>query len=520
MPHPILQDSGPRAPAAPHTVPGFDHPLPGEGPAGVIDKPVAGCQCGLRHAEHIRSSRHPGVRVANSRGWLQGTHEHIRMAAAPECPQALEAFFMSEHNRYFQIDTTTPGTVPVLFLPPRAHPKFSPQILTSGELQQEPMEGMHVSLEGKSAVWIYAHAAYTAVRRGAARISVRQPQEADPIVVHPLPDCIPGGAAGRQDDRWYDVQAGGEGHYELRFKDCESNFWPVAVLETHPVELPAGDIASLVLGGRGSTWMYAAAGVAAARRGIRPLLCDIPHEPGLVSIGEMTPGCHVPRKKIRSTPGLVVGIVGDPNTGKSVFAHILELILRRQYPDSWLYDCDAASPTPNWYLTMLQRGRDVEGKALRKRQKREWTDSLEQDVAASLQSLKTSLEVVLADLPGGNHSLPEPQRIPKGRETILREVDLFILLGREDKPDSIRRWREDLALHGLDGRIMAELWTRDPGGELNWALSTQDGLVRGVLSGLDRGKDAAKGAMALSTQASEILCRLSPPTGVRGQRSQ
>ena len=254
-------------------------------------------------------------------------------------------------------------------------------------------------------------------------------------------------------------------------------------------------------------WMYAAAGAAAAQAGIDVVLCDLPSERGPICIGRANTGRYLSRTQ--RAPGIVIGVVGDPNTGKSVFARILEQIIQREYHrSSWLYDCDAASPTPNWYLTMLRNGEAEKGTDTRRQGKKVWSPQLELYVAECLKNLRASLEVVVADLPGGNHKLRIPERIPKGREVILKEIDLFIVLGRTDRPGSIKAWREALRRHNLERRIIAELETRDPDGKLDWAVHQRDGLVEGIIQGLDRKKNLADGARTVGHQAWEIVRHL------------
>ncbi|GIW83344.1 MAG: hypothetical protein KatS3mg105_5151 [Gemmatales bacterium] len=49
-------------------------------------------------------------------------------------------------------------------------------------------------------------------------------------------------------------------------------------------------------------------------------------------------------------PGILLGIVGDPNCGKSVLSRLLDTYRAIRRERGWLLDCDAAAPTPRWYF--------------------------------------------------------------------------------------------------------------------------------------------------------------------------
>jgi hypothetical protein len=239
---------------------------------------------------------------------------------------------------------------------------------------------------------------------------------------------------------------------------------------------------------------------------------DSPREPELISVGMKQPGITLPRREASQAPGVIIGVVGDPNSGKSVLTKGLFEILRPQFPRSWAFDCDAASPTPNWYLSLLD-GHAVSPEDLRKRREQynvEWTAQLEASVAAQLESLKQNLSLTLADLPGGKHPRPGddwlPDRIPESRVTMFRNIDRFIVLGREDRPDIIPAWRQALAGCGCDGRILAELTSEAPESQSQCLHLQRVGqMLRGRIRGLDRKHPRAQIATALTDFSAQVL---------------
>jgi hypothetical protein len=110
---------------------------------------------------------------------------------------------------------------------------------------------------------------------------------------------------------------------------------------------------------------------------------------------------------------------------------------------------------------------------------------MEATIAEQLRLGRELFSVLIADLPGGNHKVEPPQRLPEGRERIFAEVDALILLQRDDAP-SETAWREALRPHGLDGRIAAVISSSHPDGPPSLSVCKEAGLWRGGVTGLDR----------------------------------
>jgi hypothetical protein len=106
-------------------------------------------------------------------------------------------------------------------------------------------------------------------------------------------------------------------------------------------------------------------------------------------------------------------------------------------------------------------------------------------IAEHLCRLRRLLPVVIADLPGGNHKVIPPQRLPLGREEIFAQVDVLVLLDQEDGSKE-QAWRDALRPHGLENRIAAVLRSRNPTDRPRLELRQDGSLWRGTVEGLDR----------------------------------
>lgn len=152
--------------------------------------------------------------------------------------------------------------------------------------------------------------------------------------------------------------------------------------------------------------------------------------------------------------GHLIGVVGDPNSGKSVFSWKLYESLQRLGVTCYRTDCDVAAPTARWGVTTAS------GEQLRRASKRPWNDS--RDVPMLVERLgrlrRSVAEIVVVDLPGGRHDGPLPVRIPEARVPLFAAIDRYIVV---QKTDAIAdAWRN--ALRGAHPRseIVAEVCSR------------------------------------------------------------
>lgn len=370
------------------------------------------------------------------------------------------------------------------------HRFYSHEILLNRPFENLDFLGKEVVLGGKAPNWLYMHVAFVAHKKGASKISL-QKVDGTLVVIFPV--------ATNSDtlvNQWYTIEIDQNNEAILTFlrnKSSIDGFWPEDIIESSPLDLKK--IASyskstqLTITGSGSVWMYAAAGVASSIAGYDLIVYDSPREEFLILTGEVDPGFSKVRKSRRDYPGLVIGVVGDPNSGKSIFSKVLFQVLEKYFSSTWLFDCDAASPTANWYLQMLNSGKVEEGNTLRNKTKVKWTSDLESRVSECLKSLKDNLEVVIADLPGGIHSKEKPiQRIPPGREIVMQKIDLFVILGKGGDNNIVNGWKEELKAHGLGHGIIAEINSISPDSDPSLTLERNGSVIKGQITGLDRKK--------------------------------
>ena len=234
-----------------------------------------------------------------------------------------------------------------------------------------------------------------------------------------------------------------------------------------PVLLPAIDesVNEVTITGKGSILMYAALGIAFGKYKqniTKKVQC--PHQPYETCFYE---------DKMEIKPlhgnknGIIIGILGDPNSGKSVFSHSFFYALKnsRKTDDDgiWIYDCDMAAPTPEWYLNRAEEN-SPESRA-RKKIKTGWSEELEQKVIKDLAVMRTRLDILIADMPGGLHPKEEdksflPQRIPgHSRGMMMSACDAYIVLCKGGDDRIFNAWKAALKEYELDGRILARFNT-------------------------------------------------------------
>lgn len=271
--------------------------------------------------------------------------------------------------------------------------------------------------------------------------------------------------------------------------------------------------------GSGGVHMYLLLGVSAARAGLSDVRIAKPSNPYSVRFTPDRAGETVAIASGRT--GVVVGVIGDPNSGKSVFSRAFYMAIRASMPawfQSWIYDCDLASPTPDWYCERLTESGDeaiADYKALRESQKVKWNPEMERRCAADLGVLRTNLDLVIADLPGGRHPKKEkgesfePQRISgESRADMFRQCDAFVLLCRKDRHDEILQgWLDALARFGLEDRLAAVIDSSDPDGAFHASslAPDEDGILRGEIRGLDRKHPAGETGLALAASIRPLV---------------
>ncbi len=369
-------------------------------------------------------------------------------------------------------------------------------------------KGRTVVATGRGPIEGYFAIGYYATLAGAARIIYDDP-------VHKARNTMPAANARPADKSWLRVerQSGAvtvsiapAPTSTAKWGDDEIDFSAPALLlpVSHPVTFT----------GSGAVRMYLLLGVSAARAGLADARVTKPSIPYAVRFTPERAGETVAIASGRK--GVVVGVIGDPNSGKSVFSRAFSMALRVSRPkwfQSWIYDCDLASPTPDWYCTALidfkyDEAAEKEYKDLRNAQKVKWNPDMEARCARDLAILRTNLDLVIADLPGGRHKdddgtpLANPRRIPNAsRAEMFRQCDAFVVICRKDRHDAILKgWIDALAEFDLQDRIVAVLDSSDPDADFSISplVTDSEGILHGDIRGLDREHPAGETGQSLA----------------------
>lgn len=392
---------------------------------------------------------------------------------------------MNDSSSWFRIETAEDNCQRIRFLPSKDR-YWSPNILSESPIPLHAITSEKVILTGPGAIWMYANCAAYLAAKGIVSIEVQHPFVAG--MSNDTSDCI---------CQWVDTKA--DRDCRLLKIDLPRSDFSTSALDRLVAEkiayLRSESPRELVLIGRASNWLYAKASEAAIGGGAKRLMCWSARD-GLVEVfneslpaprGSIEAPLWVRESLPRPERSMVLGVIGDPNLGKSLFSECLDLHRATVRYDGWRLDCDGQSPTPPWYLSMTSTDRWTEAGQLRMQNKIPWTDEMELQIAAQLRTARELFPVLIADLPGGNLKISPPQRIPRGRERILREVDSFILLDREENP-SEAAWREEFRQHVMEQKIVAVIQSKYPAAMPSFQLRETGGIVRGVVTGLDRSK--------------------------------
>jgi len=177
------------------------------------------------------------------------------------------------------------------------------------------------------------------------------------------------------------------------------------------------------------------------------------HHPDAPEVGTVVPVRASSKPKI-------IAVVGDPNSGKSVFLNLLNDALRKRGLITLTQEGDIFAPTQNWSLYAPELRKRLK-KNMEPGERLRW-------VLRSLEGVRAStLDVVLVDVGGGRPDLGV--RVTKENEEILKRVDAVIIVSRNDQ-GQIEAWKWELAekLPGL--RVVAALESiYDPSGNYDFS---------------------------------------------------
>lgn len=250
----------------------------------------------------------------------------------------------------------------------------------------------------------------------------------------------------------------------------------------------------LIITGSGSLLFYAILGASAAISGYKNVFINKPTLKNLISIVQGTNAIA----KDENVNGKVIGILGDPNNGKSVFAKMFESVMRFYIENNenvWCCDCDEAAKTPDWFVYGLQNAKSSEQekniKETRNQLKKDWTLELEYDVVDYLNNTKKCLNYIVADMPGGLHKEDKNihKRIPDiGRSEMLATCDYLIILSRKDKPYLYDEWIKALKEYNLENKVIAEIVSGnyDAQPKAENAYFDDNGIFHVTIHGLNR----------------------------------
>lgn len=385
---------------------------------------------------------------------------------------------------WFSLESTDAECIISFQLSP--HPEWAHEVINEHPLPACELMDREVTLQGKAPMWMYACASIVAVRAGARAIRVYQPQGQTPVLVHPIAGlpCPDPGWLQLLDDE------GGGSIVEFNAPPAGARWLPEMLPHLAGTK-DQWNPELVTLTGCGANWMYAAAAALAALNSKRKIAYFAPKDGhGVLLTAQAGQPVVIPASpsllRQEGDGGRIIGVVGDPNSGKSV----LSILLTHAFKEAgmkliWRLDCDHAAPTPHWYLQMLEQERDREAARLRDGQKRSWTPEAEQTLARQLCVCAQSLRWVIADFPGGIHKNGPVRRIPEGREALLAAAHHFVILKRADRPDAEEGWRAELAAHDLENRIIAVVASAAPNEPLSLHMDDPAEL-RATATGLNR----------------------------------
>jgi len=381
---------------------------------------------------------------------------------------------------------------------------WPPTVLCDQPFTCTGVAGRTVLLTGPGAVWMYAHAAAMLQQAGAAEVKVKTPH-----------------AAGSSDDLQGSTsklilagehgQSGALLQVQLRVSPTLSQAAVERLISPRMDELRRLRPAQVVLSGRANAHVYVEAARTAAVSGAQSILCWSARD-GLTVVLDRDRsqiGTRVARPPWlaqampRPVSSRIIGVIGDPNRGKSVFCSVLDCYQQTKGVEGWKLDCDGQSPTPGWYLSLLATS-PQEAREHRQGYKVPWTPEMEQRIAEQLVLGRELFQVLIADLPGGYHAVTPPQRIPPGRERLFAEVDALVLL-EDERGSSERAWREELRVHGMESQLAAVLISRDPDARHPSCMFWQQGnLWRGWIEGLHRSRRPEELAAAYRSNLDQL----------------
>ena len=401
---------------------------------------------------------------------------------------------MDHKTKWFSIERNPNETL--LAFHPEPHVRFwPPSVLREAPLPRNLIRGGKVVITGPGSVWMYAHAAALIAAEGGC-VEVRKPQDQ---AARNMGDSSTRPSSSPRDFFTVHRREFGDEHSIALVKLDIRPSPPLTKTEISKVVETVGDelkklpgVSSICLTGSGPVEVYAGIASAAVSQGISRIVCVSPRD-GYVTVWPCDIQAAEPPSEaidwihtlLRPKQGsLTLGVVGDPNCGKSVLSRALYYCAIRANYWAWRFDSDGQSPTPEWYLSLRQTFPE-EAEQLRKLQKIGWTHEMEDILTRQLTVARDYFDVLIVDLPGGHLKASPPQRIPPGREMLFNLIDRFIIVYQDH--GSPQPWVEALREHQLHKRIVAIIASANPREPPSLTLNkTADNIWKGHATGLDR----------------------------------
>jgi len=321
-----------------------------------------------------------------------------------------------------------------------------------------------VRIKGKGSVEMYAYAAYWCVKKGSESITVTDFNQSKDVEIYRK-----GRAYSQTLPPWCSVNEESDSVIvSLIPSNSPDGHWDDETINKNSSCFMLNNPAKFtILTGKGPLLFYSIIACSVAVSGCDNVVVEKPTEKDFIKIA----GSLFSKSSYGKKVGKMIGVLGDPNSGKSVFSKVFGNILRFYSGEKsvWTYDCDAAAPTSDWYIYGLQRARsqeesDVKTNA-RKSIKQKWTEQLEMKVSEYMKTVKSNLDLVVADFPGGRHDEEKNihNRIPdKARAEMLKNCDYLIIIARSDVPERIEDWKNALAEYNLADKVICEVISKNP----------------------------------------------------------
>ena len=242
-------------------------------------------------------------------------------------------------------------------------------------------------------------------------------------------------------------------------------------------EVPSSDV--LIIEGKMPVWLASHLAAVYAHSAKAAAVYDPRLNGGVVfathdemyELGEVVPLTKEELQKItKPRQTKIIAVLGDPNSGKSVFLHLLEDALRKMGATTLMQEADLMAATQKWSLCAPEARKTLK-KFMNIEERLRWViESLKKEKEAGV------VDVVLADVGGGRPDLG--QRITRENMAILSLVDGVVIVSRNDK-GQINAWIEELKTYLPNMKVYAVLESRLKG--VPYIVGGQ-----GVVVGLDR----------------------------------